>query len=179
MKVSIRYIMPIVEGEGEVSAVPILLRRILHEQGDHYGVDVLKPINARGKDGLIKRLEDNVGYAIEDDRCAAILVLLDADRDCPVELGTELARRASSMNLHVPTAVVCAKREYENWFLASDETFEGDAENYGGAKRWLTDRKPPGLIYKGNERPNFVIGENGYRKRLLRLHDLFVGCAMP
>ena len=140
--------MPIVEGEGEVSAVPILLRRILHEQGDHYGVDVLKPINARGKDDLIKRLEDNVGYAIEDDRCAAILVLLDADRDCPVELGTELARRASSMNLHVPTAVVCAKREYENWFLASDETFEGDAENYGGAKRWLTDRKPPGLIYK-------------------------------
>ena len=156
--------MPIVEGEGEVSAVPILLRRILHEQGDHYGVDVLKPINARGKDDLIKRLEDNVGYAIEDDRCAAILVLLDADRDCPVELSTELARRVNSMNLHVPTAVVCAKREYENWFLASDETFEGDAENYGGAKRWQTDRKPPGLIYKENERPTFVIGENGYRK---------------
>ena len=48
----------------------------------------------------------------------------------------------------VPTAVVCAKRKYENWFLASDQDFDGDAENFGGAKRWLTDRKPLGLIYK-------------------------------
>ena len=109
---------------------------------------MLSPKNANGKGRLIRRLEDFLRYAASEDGCVAILVLLDADEDCPVELGTELASRASSINLHVPTAVVCAKREYENWFLASDENFQGDAEEYSGAKQWLNRRVVDGLTYK-------------------------------
>ena len=148
MTISTRYIVPIVEGLGEMEAAPALLRRILYERRDHYDVNVLSPKNANGKGRLVRRLEDFLRYAASEDGCVAILVLLDADEDCPVELGTELASRASSINLHVPTAVVCAKREYENWFLASDENFQGDAEEYSGAKQWLNRRVVDGLTYK-------------------------------
>lgn len=148
MTVSKRYIVPIVEGPGDVAAVPVLLRRILHERSGHYDFDVLRPMMAKGKGGLIRRLENFIGYATIADRCAAILVLLDADNDCPKELGFELAARASSMNERVPTAVVCAKREYESWFLASDGNFQGDAEEYNGAKQWLNRKVLDGLTYK-------------------------------
>ena len=140
--------MPIVEGPGDVDATSVLLRRILHERRDRYDFDLLRPKVAKGKGGLIRRLEDFIGYATITEGCAAILVLLDADDDCPKELGFELAGRASSMNVRVPTAVVCAKREYESWFLASDEDFQGDPEEYSGAKQWLNRRFAEGLTYK-------------------------------
>jgi hypothetical protein len=74
--------------------------------------------------------------------------MLDADKDCPRELGAQLAQRASDAGVGVPIAVVCAKREYENWFLASAEGFDGNVEEFGGAKDWLTRRMPPGLAYR-------------------------------
>ena len=143
-----RFIVPIVEGPGDEAAVPVLLRRILRERKERYDVDVLRPKRAKGKGGLISRLEDFIGYAAITDGCAAILVLVDGDDDCPFELGTDLARRARSMKVSVPTAVVCAKREYESWFLASDEGFQGDAEEFGGVKNWLNRKVASGLAYK-------------------------------
>lgn len=148
MTISTRYIVPIVEGRGEMEAAPVLLRRILYERRDHYDVNVLPPKNANGKGRLVRRFEDFLRYAASEDHCAGILVLLDSDEDCPVELGTELASRASSINLYVPTVVVCAKREYENWFLASDQEFQDDPEQYSGAKQWLNRRVADGLTYK-------------------------------
>ena len=148
MTISTRYIVPIVEGRGEMEAAPVLLRRILYERRDHYDVNVLPPKNANGKGRLVRRFEDFLRYAASEDGCAAILVLLDADEDCPVELGTALASRASSINLCVPTVVACAKREYESWFLASDAEFHGDPEEYDDAKQWLNRRVVSGLKYK-------------------------------
>ena len=145
---SLRFIVPIVEGPGDVAAVPELVRRILHERNDRYDIGVLRPKMAKGKGGLIRRLEDFLGYATITDGCAAILVLLDADDDCPKELGFELAGRAGAAAVSIPTAVVCAKREYESWFLASDEDFQGDPEEYSSAKQWLNRRFPSGLAYK-------------------------------
>ena len=50
-------LIAIVEGEGDVNAVPILLRRILWELG-RYDVEVQSPIRSGGgKSGLIKELE--------------------------------------------------------------------------------------------------------------------------
>ena len=79
-------------------------------------------------------MENFLAYARNTPGCTAILVLLDADKDCPRELGIELARRACAAAIGLPVAVVCAKREYENWFLATDEGFTGDVEEFGGAK---------------------------------------------
>ena len=143
-----RYIVPIVEGPGDVAAAPELLRRVLSERLHRYDIGVIRPKMAKGKGGLIKRLENLIGYAALTDGCVAILVLLDADDDCPRELGFELADRARATAVDIPTVVVCAKREYESWFLASDEDFQGDAEDYHGAKQWLNRRVAAGLTYK-------------------------------
>ena len=89
-----------------------------------------------------------MGYARITPECAAVLVLIDADEECPRELGAELARRARAIGVGIPIAVVCAKPEYENWFLASDQTFCGDVEEYRGAKEWLSRKMPRGLAYK-------------------------------
>ena len=140
-------IVPIVEGPGDLYAAPILLRRVLYEQMG-VSIDVKSPKKAKDRGALIKRLENFLAYARNTSGCKAILVLLDSDKDCPKELGTELARRARAAGIRLPVAVVCAKREYENWFLASDEAFTEEAEEFGGAKAWLTNRMPPGLAYK-------------------------------
>ena len=141
-------IVPIVEGPGDESAAPILLRRILFERLGRFDFEVKRPKKAKDKGALVKRLENFLVYARNTPGCAAILVLLDADKDCPRELGSELARRARAIAVGVPTAIVCSNPVYENWFLASDGSFEGDVEEFRGAKDWLTRKKPPGLIYK-------------------------------
>ena len=117
-------IIAIVEGPGDRDAVPALLRRILWERLDRYDIDVSKTKVANGKPNLIKRLEDYVGYALIEG-CTAILILLDADTDCPVQLARELAERAATLNLRVPLAVACAKHEYEAWFISCLSTDEG------------------------------------------------------
>ena len=111
-------------------------------------IDVKWPKKATDRGALIKRLEKFLFHARNTKGCMAILVLLDADKDCPRELGAQLALRARDSGVGIPVAVVCAKRNYESWFLASDKDFAGNAEEFGGAKAWLTNRLPPGLAYK-------------------------------
>lgn len=76
--------------------------------------------------------------------CVAILVLVDMDDDCPKEKGPELAERVRNMDdLPFSVVVVCAKCEYEAWFLASLEaihprhTYPEDPEGKRDAKGWL------------------------------------------
>ena len=140
-------IVPIVEGPGDEAAAPILLRRVLYERLGS-DIEVKRPKKARGRPGLINRLEDFLAYAGKTRGCAGILVLVDSDKDCPRELAADLALRANAAAVGRPVAVVCAKREYENWFLASEEGFAGDVEEFSGAKHWLSHSMPQGLVYK-------------------------------
>ncbi len=124
-----RYvIVPIVEGHGEVHAVPILLQRWLSSRRYHnVGVDLAGPVRASGKGALtvIHDGENELGveHYIEIAllrRPDAVLVLLDADEECPMVLGRELLERASTVVPHsFPVGVVVAKREFEAWFLAA------------------------------------------------------------
>jgi hypothetical protein len=59
--------------------------------------------------------------------CAAILVLFDADNDCPKDLAPTLENWAQEAAGGKPCAVVMANREYEAWFLASIEALRGTA----------------------------------------------------
>ncbi len=59
-----------------------------------------------------------------------------------------MAARARATGVGIPTVVVCAKREYESWFLGSDAEFHGDPEEYNDAKQWLNRRFASGLKYK-------------------------------
>lgn len=80
----------------------------------------------------------------EFDDCAAVLALFDLDDDCPREVGPQVAERIREMGvLPFSVMVVCAKREYEAWFLASlpsiqpGHIYSDDPESRRGAKEWL------------------------------------------
>jgi hypothetical protein len=53
------------------------------------------------------------------------LVLLDADDDCPAELGPKIQDRARQVVPHRSVSVVLANREYEAWFLAAAGSLHG------------------------------------------------------
>ena len=127
-------VAPIVEGDGEVACVPILLRRIWYELlGGEY-VDVLKPTRAK-RDLLVKagELEKSVrmasgklGNPPESTDPALVLILIDADEDCPKALGPSLRDRAKKVcPSEVEVACVLAKFEYETWFAAAAESLSG------------------------------------------------------
>jgi hypothetical protein len=120
-------IQPIVEGQGEVDAVPLLLRRLVNE-AQTSGVEVGRP-HRRRRTQLVKKdsLQSAVAFAALRDDCAAILVLFDADDDCPRELAPTLEQWAEEAARGKPCAVVMANREYEAWFLASIEALRGTA----------------------------------------------------
>ncbi len=118
-------IVPIVEGHGDVEAVPVLLRRILaHVQASH--VEVSRPFRVK-RNRVVKpgELERVLLQAARDRlNAAAFLVLLDADDDNPDELGRALLIRCNQAT-SLPVGVVLAKREFEAWFLGAKESLRG------------------------------------------------------
>lgn len=139
----------LVEGHGEVEAVPVLLRRLAELWLLPLEVD--KPLRFP-KQRLLRRpgeLERAVELAaLRAGSGGAVLILLDADDDCPAIEGPELASRAQTSS-RLPVGVVLAKREFESWALAAAESLSGcrglpsslvppeDPESIGGAKEWL------------------------------------------
>ena len=89
-----------------------------------------------------------------------ILLLLDANGDCPARLAPRLLERAVAARSDRRIRVVLAKMEYEAWFLAAAESLAGragldedarppgDPEAVRGAKAWLSARMPPGHPYR-------------------------------
>ena len=102
-------IVAIVEGPGEKGAVPDLMRRILQERLLRYDISAPKPVVTNGKPKLLEKFEKFLRYA-RLENCDAILVLVDADDECPREKAESLAERASKLNIAVPVAIVYAKR---------------------------------------------------------------------
>jgi hypothetical protein len=132
-------IYPIVEGHGEARAVPELLRRIASEIC-RVGTRVLPAhrvprgrMMAEGFTDLERAVELGRRKIAATGEPGAVLVLLDADDDCPAELGPSLLRRITRPDL--PIAVVLAKREYEAWFLAAARSL--------GRKLGRDDLRPP------------------------------------
>ena len=153
-------LVPIVEGDGELKAVPVLLYKLLHEL-QRYDIHVAEPKPAYGRDNLLKPggLEKFIRYAWKERECGAVLILLDADDDCPLALVRQLAPRITALGLLYPVVIVCANRMFETWFLASFATLAGqmelradeppaDAEAVKNPKDWLNQRFPHGRAYK-------------------------------
>src|SRR2546425_4801190 len=118
-------IQPIVEGQGEEAAVPLLLRR-LRDEAQAWGLEVGRP-HRRRRTQLVKKdsLQTAVRVAALRSDCSGILVLFDADDDCPKEIAPTLEEWAREAAGEKPCAVVMANREYEAWFLASIEALRG------------------------------------------------------
>jgi hypothetical protein len=118
-------IQPIVEGHGEVAAVPVLLRRLL-KAAAIYDIDVNPPIRRKrtefGNEAAVRKA---VRLATMQPECVAILLLFDADEDCPKDMAPRVEAWAKSEARTIPCAVVMPNHEYEAWFLAAMESLRG------------------------------------------------------
>ena len=154
-------IMTLVEGPGDIDAVPGLLYNILHQRHQWWDWQVAPPKQVRGLGALKKRLDRLMIYSEREVEGGGILILLDLDDGCPKTEALNLAQQIRSLNLSCPVAIVFACREYEAWFLASlstiaknteilptDLKYEGNVEAIRGVKGWLTRQMPPGRAYK-------------------------------
>jgi hypothetical protein len=147
----------VVEGAGEVAALPILIRRIGERLDPPIYPEVDRPVIIKRSrlDERFGELERGVELAVRSlPGPGGLLILLDSDRDCPAELGPTLLERAARTRPDIPLGVVLACREYEAWFLAAAESLRGrrglpadlevpaDPEAVRGAKEKLRRHEP-------------------------------------
>ena len=120
-------LIAIVEGHGDAKAVPVLLRRVLYEKLQIYDIEVAPPIRI-SKNKLLKQgeLERAVEFAARrTSPTDGIIVLFDADGDCPAQLGPKVVVRAKKCRPDRRISVVIAKSEFESWFVAAAESLAG------------------------------------------------------
>ena len=140
----------IVEGIGETKALPILIRRVAHAD-EVFDVKTIEPFRRHRSDFRdIKKLVETARFlANGDPRPTGLVILADADRDCPKHFGEHLRPALETAVPGIHVGIVLAKEEYEAWFLASLVSLRGvkgvlatatppaDAEAIAGAKEHL------------------------------------------
>lgn len=164
-------IASIVEGHGEEKALPVLLRRLVAHLEPGTYADIQRPYRIP-RDRMLR--SDHLGNALtivtsRTPPPTGILILLDADDDCAVELAQRLRDHAHDTHTHVPLVTIAAVREFEAWFLAGAAGLSGQAglpdtlapptapETIRGAKEWLSRHMPPGSTYQEtSHQPSFA-----------------------
>lgn len=156
-----KRILPIVEGDGDTTAVPALVRRIAEARGV-YDLQLL-PAHKRGELPAVRRHFDAyLGAALKFD--APILWVMDYDCDqCnAVEDDLiDLQQRARQAYAPQPVEFALMVKEFESLFLSDHEStrqlfpdipaktaWPVDAESVRGAKEWISKARPKGLAYK-------------------------------
>lgn len=146
---------PIVEGHGEIESVPLLIRRILEPSFSNVLVPVRRPRSSLVRPGELERAVELAARR----STGAILVLIDADDDCPATLGPDLTLRAQQARSDRLVSVVLANREFESWLIAGVNALRGsyglptdletppNVEMIRGAKEWLTDHMEGSRAY--------------------------------
>lgn len=155
-------ILCVVEGHGDREALPVLIRRVARRLVPARHVEVPKPIRV-ARSRLLKHGEIERAVDLAARQCEArdgILVLIDAETDCPADLGPKLLQRAVAARPDRRIRVSLACREFEAWFLAAAESLAGkrslnlplvgppDPEEVADCKGWLTFHSAPGRPYK-------------------------------
>lgn len=134
----------VVEGAGDVKAVPNLLYRLGQDLGYHDAhwavplkVNVLRKIDAVKAASLIRNRPNVDG----------MLVLRDDEDGCPRTDGPELARWLKELRLPFPAAAVLLYREYETLFLPCIDLLAGQPLRSGTIER---DGLRPGSVFDGD-----------------------------
>jgi len=156
------FITPIVEGHGEVDALPALLHRIARAVAPTSApaLRVNQPIRVKSgsffNDPVFFRRHVLLAAAKAAQEAGSVLILLDCDDACPAETGPTLLQRAVSERGDVPIFVALAHREFETWFLAAARSLQNVAglpanfdtppyfQTIRNAKGWLGERMPSG-----------------------------------
>jgi hypothetical protein len=149
-------VVPIVEGDGEIAAVRVLIAKCNPD------LEVSRPIRVR-RDRLIKPDYDEFTRALSlahqklGGNDGVVLVLLDSEGSCPGAIAGDLAMRAAESHGHVRVFVVIAHTMYESWFAASAETLSGKnglradlvppADPELCRKSWINDQLPENRCY--------------------------------
>ena len=153
----------VIEGKGERSALPVLLRRIADElTGYTTRLEITTVHLDRSKLTKAGELERAVQLAAQRAGApGAILILHDADDACPVQLRDQVRDRAAAARADRLISVVLANKEFEAWFIASADSLkeqgyiagvtdlpEEDPDSVRGAKQWLSSR-----LHQGTYKP--------------------------
>lgn len=121
-----KKILPFIEGHSERDAIPVLLRRFIR-MIEAYDVQVDKPWRVK-RDQIVNKvgvLENKLREAlIARNNVGGILLILDADDDCPKEIGPDLLIRCKE-STQLPISVILAKKKLECWFLGAKESLRG------------------------------------------------------
>ena len=156
-----KRILPVVEGDGDLLAVPELARRVLHDLG-HYDVAIARPHKRGDLPKVLGRFEDYFKVALLEG--CPILWVMDYDcEDCkdPKMHIEQLRARAKSLAQGTAFEFVFMVQEFETLFLADHETtrqvlgniadghvFPSDPELIRDAKGWISKARPKGSAYK-------------------------------
>jgi len=188
------FIAPIVEGQGEGEAVPILLHRlavhtgVLQTMGEPLVIN--PPIRVKAT-SFLKFDTDFMKHvalaaAKAKGRQGSVLIMMDCEDDCPGRLGPQILARAQGVRGDVPYLVVLAYREFETWFVTAVNSLQGhfgipldlvpppNPESRRGAKEWLgtymTDGYDP-IIHQHRLTRVFDIEEAKANQSFRRLCD--------
>jgi hypothetical protein len=118
-------IQPLVEGYGEVEALPVLLRR-LQAAAQQYGFQIVRPFRRKRSEltteGSVRR---SVRLALGTPDCAGIIILFDSDEEPACIIGPDVQRWAQAEAGPIPCQAVAVTREYEAWFISAIESLRG------------------------------------------------------
>lgn len=99
-------IIPIVEGYGEVAAVPILLRRLQKITGD-YSFQIAEPMRWHCSElAEEEKIAKKVAIARRQKDCAGILIIFDSDDRCPKSLAPKLAAAMNDSRRSIGSSIV-------------------------------------------------------------------------
>jgi hypothetical protein len=132
------YIAPIVEGHTEADCVERLLQRVWGGLlAAPIRLKVLQPSRCK-RDAFVNPSHPQFAEKIEEAYTklmqrvrresasrGLILLLLDAENDCPATLGPQLLAAARTRQGNVDISCVLAKRMMENWLVAGCATLGG------------------------------------------------------
>ncbi len=163
-------VVAIVEGDGEVAALPVLLRRVAQWRSPGLYAEIAQPIRVK-RDRFLNRPEEFERHlvlaAAKSGEGDWILILFDADDDCPAEKAATVLANAARVIPHRMVSVVFANREYEAWFIAAAASLDGHrgfrfneretiiAETPRDAKGWMRLRMSSGSYGETTDQPAF------------------------
>jgi hypothetical protein len=156
----VRYIAPIVEGHGEVEAVPALLHRLANTFNCPDQLVVNYPIRVKSGSFFNDTSYFNKLTTLALEKAASkngsVLIIMDCEDDCPATIGPKFLNAAKAIRDDIPIVVGLAYREFETWFIAAAESLRGvyglpndlvtpaTLDDIRGAKEWIGRRMPGG-----------------------------------
>lgn len=183
-------IATLVEGDGEVAALPVLLRRFVAIANPPDSIDIQPPIRLPSEAfldpaKLLRMLR--IAEADREERHLT-LILRDADDHCPVALAARISGAIAEAILGADVFIVVAQSEYESWFIAAAPSLAGkrglpenldcpgNHEAIRGAKEWIADRMPVNRKYhETRDQPAFTQAMDltlaRQNRSFRRLHD--------